>query len=453
MVPFYNMDRGSQKKKWFKFILWGGLYLAWVIWLGNYWWLLGLAVIFDIYITRKVRWAFWRKKDRSEKTGGWREWVDAIVFALVAATFIRMFFFEAYTIPTSSMEKTLLVGDYLFVSKVAYGPKIPETPVSFPLVHNVMPVTGGESYSEIIKNKYRRLKGFSRVKRDDIVVFGFPHGDTVLKKMPMADYYTYVRMNGRDYTRQNYGPVIVRPNDKKDNYVKRCVAVAGDTLEVINGDVVVNGVPQPPFEGIQSTYTVYTNGTPVNSKIIRDMGLNPEEAYYDPALPGYPDITLTKGELERIAALGNIVEIRPNIDVYPPDYPDSDLMLFPFTEGFKWTRDNYGPIWVPAKGVTVELTEENLPLYERIISVYERNSLEVRDGKILINGTPADTYTFGQDYYFMMGDNRHNSLDSRYWGFVPEDHIVGRPSVVWFSTDKYRPFPTGIRWKRIFKFL
>ncbi len=383
------------------------------------------------------------------------EWVDALIFALVAATFIRMFFIEAYTIPTGSMEKTLLVGDYLFVSKVAYGPKVPETPVSFPLVHNVMPITGGESYSEIIKNDYRRLKGFSEVKRDDIVVFGFPHGDTVLKALPQDDYYQIVRMNNnnREYTQKMYGPIVVRPNDKKDNYVKRCVAVAGDTLSVVNGNVFVNGEAQFAFEGIQSTYTVYTNGSAINTKVLKEIGLTPQEVYFDSSLPGYPEMTLTKSELERVRELGIVAEIRENIDVYPPDYPDSPILLFPFTENFKWTRDNYGPIWIPAKGSTVTLNLDNLPLYERIISTYEKNLLEVRNGEIFINGEKSDTYTFKQDYYFMMGDNRHHSLDSRYWGFVPEDHIVGKPVMLWFSTDKYESFPSNIRWSRMFKFV
>ena len=450
------MSFGFLHNKWFKFSLWGGLYLLWVIWLGNYWWLLGLAVIFDLYITKKVKWAFWRKRpEKGGKSNGWLEWLDALIFALVAATFIRMFFIEAYTIPTGSMEKTLLVGDYLFVSKVAYGPRVPETPVSFPLVHNVMPITGGESYSEIIKNDYRRLKGFSNVKRDDIVVFGFPHGDTVLKALPQDDYYQLVRMNdnNREYTQKMYGPVIVRPNDKKDNYVKRCVAVAGDTLSVVNGNVVVNGVPQPEFEGLQSTYTVYTNGSAINPKILKEIGLTPQEVYFDPSLPGYPDMTLTKSELAKVKDLAVVAEIRENIDVYPPDYPDSPILLFPFTENFEWTRDNYGPIWVPAKGATVGLTLENLPLYQRIISAYEKNSLEVKDGEIYINGEKSDSYTFKQDYYFMMGDNRHHSLDSRYWGFVPEDHIVGKPAMLWFSTDKYESFPSNIRWSRLFKFV
>ncbi len=450
------MGFGILHNKWFKFSLWGGLYLLWVIWLGNYWWLIGLAVIFDIYVTKKVKWAFWRKKtEKGGKSNGWLEWLDALVFALIAATFIRMFFIEAYTIPTGSMEKTLLVGDYLFVSKVAYGPRVPETPVSFPLVHNVMPITGGESYSKIIKNDYRRLKGFSNVKRDDIVVFGFPHGDTVLKALPQDDYYQLVRINGnnREFTQKMYGPVVVRPNDKKDNYVKRCVAVAGDTLSVVNGNVIVNGVPQPEFEGLQSTYTVYTNGSAINPKILKEIGLTPQEVYFDPSLPGYPDLTLTKGELAKVKDLAIVAEIRENIDVYPPDYPDSPVLLFPFTENFEWTRDNYGPLWVPAKGATVALTLENLPLYERIISVYENNRLEVKDGEIYINGEKTGSYTFKQDYYFMMGDNRHHSLDSRYWGFVPEDHIVGKPSMLWFSTNKYESFPSNIRWNRLFKFL
>lgn len=449
------MNIGFLRNKWFKFSLWGGLYLLWVIWLGNYWWLLGLAVIFDVYVTKRVNWTFWKKRSKNgnSKKNAVVEWVDALVFALIAATFIRTFFFEAYMIPTSSMEKTLLVGDYLFVSKVKYGPKIPETPLSFPLVHNVMPITGGNSYSELIKNDYRRLKGFTSLKRDDIVVFAFPHGDTVLKAAPQDDYYTHVRLNGRDYTQKMYGPITVRPNDKKDNYVKRCVAIAGDTLSVINGSVFVNGEAQPKFEGIQNTYTVYTNGTAINPKILQGMGMNMGEIYFDSSLPGYPKLPLTESELETVSNLGNIVEIRQNIDIYPPDYPDSPVMLFPYSEKFEWTRDNYGPLWIPKAGETVDLTLENLPLYERIITSYEKNKLEVKGEEIFINGIKTDKYTFNQDYYFMMGDNRHNSLDSRYWGFVPEDHVVGTPSIVWFSTDKHKSFPANIRWNRLFKFV
>lgn len=438
--------------RWVKFGFWSVLYLAWVIWLGNYWWLIGLAVIFDLYITKKVRWAFWRPKDKS-KRNVFLDWLDAIIFALVVATFLRMFFIEAYVIPTSSMEKTLLTGDYLFVSKLAYGPKVPETPISMPLVHNVMPITGGKSFSEIIKNPYRRLKGFSEVQRNDIVVFHFPNGDTVLAQVPSADYHEMVRVNGREYSERMYGPVITRPRDKKDNYVKRCVAVAGDTLVVINGQVYVNGTEQPSFEGIQNTYTVVTNGYAINPKIFDEMSMNMGEVWYDGALPGYQALPLNRKEAERIAQLPNVVSVTENIETYSENMPESLLRIFPYSENYKWTRDNYGPLWIPAKGATVELTLENLPLYSRIITAYEENTLEIKGREIYINGQKADSYTFRQDYYFMMGDNRHNSADSRYWGFVPEDHVVGKPSMVWFSTDKHKPFPKNIRWKRIFKFV
>ena len=447
------MNTDFLKNRWFKFALYGGLYLLWVIWLGNYWWLLGLAVIFDIYVTKKVKWAFWSRKSKNGKKSALVEWTDALVFAIVAATFIRIFFFEAYTIPTSSMEKTLRVGDYLFVSKIHYGPRVPQTPISFPLVHNVMPIFGGESYSQIISNDYRRLKGLSKVERDDIVVFGFPHGDTILKAAPMDDYYTHVRINGRAYTEKMYGPIVVRPNDKKDNYVKRCVAIAGDTLSVVNGKVIVNGIPQKDIEGIQNTYIVYTNGTTINPKVMQKLDINPDDYYYDSSLPGYPALPLTQEAYKQVVAMVNVVEVRQNIDVYPPEYPDSPIMLFPFSENYKWTRDNYGPIWIPKAGATTEINANNYHLYQRIITAYEGNTFEVKDGKIYINGQQSNTYTFKQDYYFMMGDNRHNSLDSRYWGFVPEDHIVGTPAIIWFSTDKNKSFPSNIRWNRLFNFI
>jgi len=440
--------------KWFKFGVWAMLYLLWVIWFGNWWFLLGLAVIYDLYITKKVKWAFWKKNYKEgDKKNGWFEWLDAIIFALVVSTFIKSFFFEAYMIPTSSMERTLMTGDYLFVSKLSFGPKVSQTPLSFPLVHNVLPVTGGESYLNWIHNPYRRLKGFSKVKRDDIVVFNFPHGDTVLKAAPTEDYYTHVRLNGRAYTHKMYGPVVSRPVDKKDNYVKRCVAIAGDSLEIINGQVYVNGIAQKAYPGIQNTYTVYTNGTPVNSRLIEDMGMSPQEIYFDSSLPGYQSFPMNPNEAQDILKLPNVLEVRQNIDSYPPDFPDSPLMLFPFTGDFKWTRDNFGPLWIPAKGATVELTLENLPIYRRIISAYENNTLEIKDDVILINGQPATSYTFKLDYYFMLGDNRHNSLDSRYWGFVPESHVVGSPALIWFSKSQYKSFPKSIRWKRMFKFV
>ena len=415
---------------------------------------MGLIIIFDLYITRKVKWAFWKKRyKKGEKRNVWLDWLDAIIFALIASTFIKAFFFESYVIPTSSMERSLMTGDYLFVSKLSYGPKVGQTPISFPLVHNILPVTGGESYVKWIQNPYRRMKGFSDVKRDDIVVFNFPHGDTVLKGAPTDDYYTHVRLNGREYTNRVYGPIAVRPDDKKDHYVKRCVAVAGDSLQIVNGKVFVNRVAQQNYPGIQSTYTVYTNGTQINSKIFDQLGLNTGEIYFDNSLPGYQSLPLNESELEKISSLGNVAEVRSNIDIYPPDFPDSQLMIFPFEGNFNWTRDNFGPLWIPKAGTTIQLTMENLPLFKRIISSYEKNTLEVKDSQILINGIVSTEYTFKMDYFFMMGDNRHNSLDSRYWGFVPESHVVGTPSIVWFSKDNNKSFPKNIRWKRMFKFV
>ena len=445
--------RDLYHNKWARLIFWSLLYLLWVIWLGNYWWLLGLAVIFDHHITRKVKWLFWKKEYKEgEKRNAWLDWLDAIIFAVVFVTFINIFFFQAFKIPSSSMESSLLTGDHLFVSKLAFGPRIPQTPLTIPFTHNV--IFGKKSYSTLIQNDYRRLKGFRNVRRGDYVVFGFPDGDSVLVKAPSEDYYTVCRLYGKDYAVRNYGPVIARPSDKKDHYVKRCVAVAGDTLTIVDGRVHINSEPQTVWPGVQSTYAVITNGTRINQKTLDRLGLNIAELYYDETLPGYPQMALTASMLEKVKACPNVTAVEELDDVYPPDYPDSYLMLFPFRENFRWTRDNYGPIWIPKAGVTVKLNAEVLPLYERIIRDYEHNSLQVNaDGRIIINGEETDEYTFSQDYYFMMGDNRHNSLDSRYWGFVPEDHIVGRPAVIWLSTDSSRSFPSNIRWRRFLKFV
>jgi signal peptidase I len=252
-----------------------------------------------------------------------------------------------------------------------------------------------------------------------------------------------------------YGPVIARPVDKRDNYVKRCVAVAGDTMEIRNGKVFVNGVPQEDFPGIQNTYKVVTNGSSINPRIIEKMGLNTQEIYYDPNIPGYPSFPLNSAEVRELEALSNVLEVKQNIDTYPPDFPDSKQMLFPFTTDttFRWTRDNFGPLWMPEKGASVKLTRETMPLYKRIIDTYEGNDLMMKGDSVFINGVYSDSYTFKMDYFFMLGDNRHNSLDSRYWGFVPESHVVGSPVVIWFSKNNYRSFPDNIRWKRIFKFL
>ena len=371
------------RNRWTKFIFWALLYILWVIWLGNFWWLLGLGVIFDIFITRKVHWNFWKKRYKEgEKRSAANEWLDAVIFAVIVVTFINIFFFQAFKIPSSSMERTLFTGDHLFVSKLTYGPKIPQTPLTVPFTHNV--IFGKESYSTLIQNDYRRLKGFRNVRRGDIVVFGFPNGDTVLRKAPAEDYYSLCRFYGKQKVISTLGPVIARPADKVDHYVKRCVAIPGDTLEIRDGLVWIDGVKQETYPGMQ---------------------------------------------------------ISRNIEKVQNDYRE----IFPFSPDYTWTRDEFGPLWIPEKGATVELTRENLPLYERIIRVYEHSSVE--------EALAAGSYTFKQDYYFMMGDNRHNSLDSRYWGFVPEDHIVGRPVVIWLSTDEGKRFPKNIRWGRFLKFV
>ena len=434
--------------KWVRLGFWSVLYIAWVIWLGNFWWLLGLGIIFDLIVTKKVKWLFWKKEYKEgEKHNVWLDWLDAIIFAVVVVTFINIFFFQAFKIPSSSMESTLYTGDHLFVSKLTYGPRLPETPLTIPFTHNR--AFGHESYSEAIKRPYKRLKGFRSVERGDVVVFGFPNGDTVLTRRPADDYYAWVRTYGREQTIRQFGPVIVRPMDKKDHYVKRCVAIAGDTLEVRDGKVWVNGAQEPEYPGRQFTYKVVTSGSKINNLKLQDLGLNLSELYFDPRLPGYPAMPLTDAMVEKVEALKSVVSVSRNIETFPS--AGQDATIFPFTGKTRWTADNFGPLWIPEKGATVALNADTLPFYERIIRDYEHHALEVRDGEILIDGEPAHEYTFKQDYYFMMGDNRHNSLDSRYWGFVPEDHIVGTPSIIWLSTDASRSFPSSIRWKRFLR--
>lgn len=439
--------------KWVRLTFWSVLYLLWGIWLGNYWWLFGLVPIFDHHITRKVKWLFWKKEYKEgEPRNTLLDWLDAIIFAVVFVTFINIFFFQAFKIPSSSMESSLLTGDHLFVSKLTFGPRIPQTPLTIPFTHNV--IFGKESYSTLIQNEYRRLKGFRNVERGDYVVFGFPDGDTVLTKAPADDYYAVCRFYGKEYAVKSYGPLIVRPADKKDHYVKRCVAIHGDTLSVVNGRVYVNSRAQEVWPGVQTTYNVVTDGSRINLKTLEKLGLNFSELSFDESLPGYPQMPLTAAMLEQIKACANVRSVEEQVDVYPPDYPDSYLMLFPYKEDFRWTRDNYGPLWIPEAGATVRLDSHNIALYERIIRVYEKNDLKITsDGHFIINGKETDEYTFKQDYYFMMGDNRHNSLDSRYWGFVPEDHIVGRPALIWLSTDSAKSFPSNVRWKRFLKFV
>jgi len=435
--------------KWSKFGLVGGLYTLWVIWLSNFWWLIGLVIIFDSYVSKRVHWAFWKK---GNPPGGKQtkvvEWIDAIIFAVIAATFIRMFFIEAYTIPTSSMEKSMMVGDYLFVSKTAYGPKMPNTPISFPFVHHTMPLSGSiQSFSTLIHYPYRRISGTGKVKNDDVVVFNFPEGDTVsVNLQSTSSYYELVRLYGRDKVwgdKRTFGDIIYRPVDKRENYIKRCIAIPGDSLIIVNGKVYVNGKPQKEIPGIQYKYLIATNGTAINDNTLEKLDITPSEILRSDS--SYI-LSLTADQARKMDGL-KFIESKEKL-ISPAD--KSDPALFPGDRNFAWNLDNFGPVWIPKKGVTINLSLANLPLFRRIIAVYEENELQVKGDKIYINGSQASTYTFKMDYYWMMGDNRYNSADSRYWGFVPEDHVVGKASFVWLSLDKNKSILSKIRWKRLF---
>ncbi|HWB94329.1 MAG TPA: S26 family signal peptidase [Puia sp.] len=381
-----------------------------------------------------------------------REWVDAGVFAVVAATLIRTFVFEAYTIPTGSMEKTLLINDFLFVSKFSYGPRIPNTPLSIPFVHNTLPITNGNSYVEWIKIPYTRWFP-SPVHRNDVVVFNFPEGDTVInlpEYQSLRPYYEVCRdLGGRggiDSGRQivlgnpDQYPLVMRPVDKEENYIKRCVAIAGDTLQIKNQVVWING-KAVPFPGESETYyTVDTKGQPLDETVFKeeyDVDINNMDEVRQTGIPNQFDMLLTWSAHQKMLASGLAARITPDID--------SQESVWPYVPSLPWSRDNFGPVWIPAKGATLTLTPQNYPLYERAIRVYERNQFELRDGKFWLNGQPVTQYTFKMNYYWMMGDNRHGSQDSRYWGFVPEDHVVGEASLIWLSLGH------GIRWNRIFK--
>ncbi len=459
-------------KQWLKLATVLVLYLLFLVWVKSWLGLIVVPFIYDVYITKKIRWQWWKDAERPVKFI--MSWVDALVFALVAVYFVNLFFFQNYVIPSSSLEKSLLTGDYLFVSKVSYGPRIPETPFTMPLTQHTLPIVECKSYIEWPHWDYRRVKGLGKVQLNDIVVFNYPAGDT-LCSAPRYQAYDYYQMcysigyqiypqrpdpdslsvedrmryfdaiysAGREAIKANsaeYGEVITRPTDRRENYVKRCVGLPGQTLQIKNRIIYLDGKPNKEPENVQYTYRVkLRQGLP--DDIMKELGISMEDLT---SLNTQGFMPLTKRAVAALAMRKDLVEsITINTDA-------TDLDTYPLNGNKHWTRDNYGPIWIPAKGKSIQLTLDNLPIYERPIRVYEGNDLKVTDGKIYINGKPATAYTFKLDYYWMMGDNRHNSADSRYWGFVPEDHIVGKPIFIWWSSDPDRHGFSGIRWNRLF---
>jgi signal peptidase I len=451
--------------KYFNFALASFFYILVVIWIGNFWLLAGLVVLYDVYVTGKVNWTFWKK--RHGQNNAFIEWLDALIFAVIAVTLINIFLFQNYRIPTGSMEKSLLIGDHLFVSKVAYGPRLPNTPVAFPFTQNLMPITKTKSWSDIINLRYKRLAGFRNVKNNDPVVFNFPAGDTVVLEEPATSYYEIVRRTAREMKERDFYSgktlltgaeyitrarteiwerfeVIYRPVDRRDNYVKRCIGIPGDTVEIRMGDLYVNGNLIRDNGTQQTTYIVQTNGTTINPKAFERLNISKEDqnmlsgsAYLLP---------LTTENVKKISGFANVNEITP---VFARK-GEHAAYIFPYSRTLNWNEDNFGPLWIPAKGNTVRIDTSNLCLYDRIIDVFEDNDLRVEGDKIYINDKLADSYTFKMDYYWMMGDNRHNSADSRYWGFVPEDHIVGTPKFIWLSINKEAKGLKKIRLNRMF---
>ena len=462
-------------RQWINFSIWAILYILFCIWMGNLLLLLGLLVFVDIYLTKFIPWGAW-KKSKNPQIQNMLNWVDDILFALIAVYLINIFIFQNYQIPSSSLEKTLLVGDYLFVSKLSFGPRVPNTPIAFPLVQNTLPFFNCKSYLDWPDWGYKRVKGMGQVERNDIVVFNFPAGDTVALNAPNPDYYTHINNHGYEGIRLNkavFGDIVYRPVDKRDNYVKRCIGMPGDSLQIINNQVYIDGQILKDKRNVQYVYFVETDGTRLTEEMFRRMNVSVEDRWLisepnpsDPNIKYYynslrslgfsPNADGRYNPIYRLPLTTEAYEMIQKVASVHRIFIEPDQIggnVYPIEYDMGWTRDNYGPIWIPQKGATITLDRKNLAIYHRCIRNYENNTLEtLGNGSVLINGQPATTYTFKYDYYWMMGDNRHNSADSRSWGFVPEDHVVGKPILVWLSLDKDRSiFDGGIRWNRMFK--
>ncbi len=464
----------NMKWQWTKFIIVTALYLLFLYWVKSWLGLIVVPFIYDAYISKKINWQWW--KDAEGPVKFVMSWVDAIIFALVAVYFINLFFFQNYVIPSSSLEKSLLRGDYLFVSKMSYGPRIPQTPLTMPLTQHTLPIFNTKSYIEWPHWDYRRVKGLGSVQLNDIVVFNYPAGDSVmmadkyqaqdyyqtcysygyesygknvevdsLSPQQQWDFYQKVMAEGRKIVKDNpseFGVLTSRPTDRRENYVKRCVGLPGQTLEIRDKIVYLDGKANKEPDNVQYTYFVdFKQALP--DELMENLHITIEDLNNNGAGGGMPMTKRAATELAKRTDLVNSVV--PVTD----DNSRDPGKVYPVNANTGWTRDNYGPVWIPAKGKSIKLSLKNIAVYERPIRVYEGNSLDVRDGKIYINGKETSEYTFKMDYYWMMGDNRHNSLDSRYWGFVPEDHVVGKPIFIWLSINPENVGPK-VRWSRLF---
>lgn len=461
-LTFIERLRRVKTSRWIRFGVVSAVYIFWVVLMGNPWLLFGWLLLADIYITGFVPWGWWKKHKGATRTV--MAWVDAIVYALVLIYFVFAFVGQQYEIPSSSLEKTLMVGDRLWVDKATFGARVPQTPLHFPLAQHTMPIINTKSYIENPQLSYHRLPGLRQIERGDIVVFNYPQGDTVAVRIPNPDYYQIsyeLRKNGIEdplaYIKSNpqmFGEVVVRPVDRRENYVKRTIGLPGERIRIENDIIYINGKAIKEPENVQYNYIVPVSGVITEDKW-KELGVRMEDVANGPernetAGFSYYDVPLTK-------AMKSEIEKWP--EVIGPLTRESESgfydlgNVFPLGNNYGWTRDNMGEFWIPKRGVTLHLTPENYPIYERAIRTYEGNDLKITsDGKIYINGRETEYYTFKMDYYWMQGDNRDRSADSRYWGFVPEDHVVGEPVFVILSLDADRGLFDGkIRWDRIFK--
>ena len=457
--PLKERIKQIKATRWARFGVVSAVFFLWVILMGNPWLALLWLLLLDIYITGFVNWGWWKNKKGPVRTV--MAWVDAIVYALVLIYFVFAFVGQQYEIPSSSLEKSLLVGDRLWVNKTVYGARVPQTPIHFPLAQHTLPFFGTKSYLDKPQLEYHRIPGYRSIQRGDIVVFNYPQGDTVAEKIPNPDYYQIsyeLKRQGIEdplqYMKDNehmFGKVLVRPVDRRENYVKRAIGLPGERIRISGDTIYINGKAIKDPKNVQYNYIIPVNGA-IDGEKWHALGVRQEDysggpIRHEAAGFSFYNVPLTaemKAEIEKWPEVIGPLQRESLSGFY-------DLGgIFPLGADFGWDRANMGEFWIPQRGVTLHLTPQNYPIYERVIRTYEGNTLEMRDGKIYINGKPDEYYTFKMDYYWMQGDNRDRSADSRYWGFVPEDHIVGSPVFIIASFDQERSLFNGsIRWNRI----